>query len=162
MAKVSKYEKLILPNIEKIKQARTDGASMQDIADMLGVGRSSLQYWLRNKPEFREAMDEATEDMEMTIERTAKTSLLNKLIDRFVTTEEIYAEGVLVKERKQLIRADTTAIIFALKARNPEVWDPLGVARLDNDNKADNIQEDITNALNKYVQKMTNGVDIKS
>lgn len=159
MAKITKYEKLVVPNIEKIKQARTDGASMQDIADMLGVGRSSLQYWLRNKPEFREAMDEATEDMEMTIERTAKTSLLNKLIDRFVTTEEIYSEGVLVKERKQLIKADTTAIIFALKARNPEVWDPLGVVRLDNDNKADNIQEDITNALNKYVKKMTDGVD---
>lgn len=162
MAKVSKYEKLVVPNIEKIKQARIDGASMQDIADMLGVGRSSLQYWLRNKPEFRDAMDDATESMELTIERTAKTSLLNKLVDRFVTTEEIYSEGVLVKERKQLIKADTTAIIFALKARNPEVWDPLGVARLDNDNKADNIQEDITNALNKYVKKMTDGVDTKS
>lgn len=148
--------------LDKIKEARTNGSSMQDIADMLGVGRSSLQYWLKNKPEFREAMDEATEDMEMTIERTAKTSLLNKLIDRFVTTEEIYSEGVLVKERKQLIKADTTAIIFALKARNPEVWDPLGVARLDNDNKADNIQEDITNALNKYVEKMSKGVDTKS
>lgn len=158
MAKVSKYEKLVVPNIEKIKQARTDGASMQDIADMIGVGRSSLQYWLRNKPEFREAMDEATEDMEMTIERTAKTSLLNKLVDRFVTTEEIYVEGVLAKERKQLIRADTTAIIFALKARNPEMWDPLGVARLDND-KTDTISEDITNALNKYAEKMKNGVD---
>lgn len=153
MAKVSKYDKLVVPNIEKIKQARIDGASMQDIADMIGVGRSSLQYWLRNKPEFREIMDEATEDMEITIERTAKTSLLNKLVDRFVTTEEIYSEGVLVKERKQLIKADTTAIIFALKARNPEVWDPLGVARLDND-KTDTISEDITNALNKYAEKM--------
>jgi len=162
VAKITKYEKLVVPNIEKIKEARTNGSSMQDIADMLGVGRSSLQYWLKNKPEFREAMDEATEDMEMTIERTAKTSLLNKLVDRFVTTEEIYSEGVLVKERKQLIKADTTAIIFALKARNPEVWDPLGVARLDNDNKADNIQEDITNALNKYVKKMSEGVDSKS
>lgn len=159
MAKVSKYDKLVVPNIEKIKQARIDGASMQDIADMIGVNRSSLQYWLRNKPEFREAMDDATESMEMTIERTAKTSLLNKLVDRFVTTEEIYSEGVLVKERKQLIRADTTAVIFALKARNPEMWDPLGVARLDNDNKSDNIQEDITNALNKYVKKMSEGVD---
>lgn len=158
MAKVSKYDKLVVPNIEKIKQARTDGASMQDIADMLGVGRSSLQYWLRNKPEFREAMDDATESMEMTIERTAKTSLLNKLVDRFVTTEEIYSEGVLVKERKQLIRADTTAIIFALKARNPEMWNPLGVARLDND-KTDTISEDITNALNKYAEKMKPGVD---
>ena len=58
--------------------------------------------------------------------------------------------------------ADATAIIFALKARNPEVWDPLGVARLDNDNKADNIQEDITNALNEYVKKMTEGVDTKN
>ena len=158
MAKVSKYDKLVVPNIEKIKQARIDGASMQDIADMLGVNRSSLQYWLRNKPAFREAMDDATESMEMTIERTAKTSLLNKLVDRFVTTEEIYVEGVLAKERKQLIRADTTAIIFALKARNPEMWDPLGVARLDN-GKTDTISEDITNALNKYAEKMKNGVD---
>lgn len=161
MAKITKYEKLVVPNIEKIKEARTNGSSMQDIADMLGVGRSSLQYWLKHKPEFREAMDDATESMEMTIERTAKTSLLNKLVDRFVTTEEIYSEGVLVKERKQLIKADTTAIIFALKARNPEMWDPLGVARLDND-KTDTISEDITNALNKYAEKMkgdnTNGL----
>ena len=49
-----------------------------------------------------------------------------------------------------------------MKARNPETWDPLGVARLDNDNKSDNIQEDITNALNKYVKKMTDGVDSKN
>nr|DAS93941.1 MAG TPA: terminase small subunit [Caudoviricetes sp.] len=148
--KPSNYEAKVLPNLAKIKTARINGASMQDIADMLGVAASTLYNYTARHPEFREAMDEATFQMHSTIESVANQSLLNKLQDRMVTTEQIIEDGVITKEKRQLVKADTVAIIFALKARNPGKWDPLGVARVEQKEQEDDLGQQIKDMLSQY------------
>ena len=156
MPKPTNYDAKVLPNLAKIRTARINGASMQDIADMLGVAASTLYNYTSKHPEFREVMDEATFQMHSTIEATANQSLLNKLQDRMVTTEQIIEDGVITKEKRQLVKADTVAIIFALKARSPRKWDPLGVARLEQKEQEDDLGQQIKDMLSQYtVQPVT-------
>lgn len=148
--KPSNYHAKVLPNLAKIRTARINGASMQDIADMLGVAASTLYNYTSQHPEFKEAMDEATHQMHATIEATANQSLLNKLQDRMVITEQIIEDGVITKEKRQLVKADTVAIIFALKSRNPQKWDPLGVARIEQKEQEDDLGQQIKDMLSRY------------
>jgi hypothetical protein len=129
---------------------------MQDIANMLGVAASTLYGYTSKHPEFKAVMDEATHQMHSTIEATANQSLLDKLKDRMVITEQIIEDGVITKEKRQLVKADTVAIIFALKARNPQKWDPLGVARLEQKEQEDDLGQQIKDMLSQYtVQPVT-------
>ena len=150
LPKPSIYEAKVLPNLAKIRTARINGASMQDIADMLGIGASTLYGYTSKHPEFKEAMDEATYQMHSTIEATANQSLLDKLKDRMMTTEQIIEDGVVVKEKRQLVKADTVAIIFSLKARNPQKWDPLGVARVEQKEQEDDLGKELRDMLSQY------------
>ena len=150
MPKPSTYEAKVVPNLSKIRTARINGASMQDIADMLGVAASTLYGYTSKHPEFREVMDEATFQMHSTIEATANQSLLNKLRDRMMVTEQIIEDGVIIKEKRQLVKADTVAIIFSLKARNPQKWDPLGVARVEQKEQEDDLGQQIKDMLSQY------------
>lgn len=161
LPKPSNYEAKILPNLAKIRTARINGASMQDIADMLGVAASTLYGYTSKHKEFKEAMDEATHQMHSTIEAVANQSLLDKLRDRMLVTEQIIEDGVIVKEKRQLVKADTVAIIFALKARNPGKWDPLGVARVEQKEQEDDLGQQIKDMLSQYTVKPVANKDNK-
>ena len=150
LPKPSTYEAKVVSNLAKIRNARINGASMQDIADMLGVAASTLYGYTSKHPEFKAVMDEATHQMHATIEATANQSLLDKLKDRMMVTEQIIEDGVIVKEKRQLVKADTVAIIFALKARNPGKWDPLGVARIEQKEQEDDLGQQIKDMLSQY------------
>lgn len=161
MPKPSNYYAKVLPNLAKIRTARINGASMQDIADMLGVAASTLYNYTSQHPEFREVMDEATHQMHATIEATANQSLLDKLKDRMMVTEQIIEDGAVVKEKRQLVKADTVAIIFALKSRNPGKWDPLGVARIEQKEQEDDLGQQIRDMLGRYTVKPVANKDNK-
>lgn len=150
LPKPSTYEAKVVPNLARIRTARINGASMQDIADMLGVAASTLYGYTSKHPEFREVMDEATYQMHSTIEATANQSLLDKLRDRMMVTEQIIEDGAVVKEKRQLVKADTVALIFALKARNPQKWDPLGIARIEQKEQEDDLGQQIKDMLSRY------------
>lgn len=150
LPKPSIYESKIVPNLSKIRTARINGASINDISEMLGIAGSTLYGYMSKHKDFRAVMDEATHQMHSTIEATANQSLLNKLQDRMVITEQIIEDGAVVKEKRQLVKADTVAIIFALKARNPGKWDPLGVARLEQKEQEDDLGQQIKDMLSQY------------
>lgn len=146
----SKYHKLCLPNLETITEHRAAGASFDDIAEFLGVRKQTIVNWKKQHPEFAAALEEGDAQMGENIEWTAAHSLIDKLKDRMVLTEQIIEDGVIIKEKRQLIKADTTAIIFALKARNPQVWDPLGVARVKELEKNEDVNKQILDTLQNY------------
>jgi len=150
MAKLSKYDTIIKPNIDKIHQERVNGASIQDIANMLGISERTIYEHMRTKKEFKEIMDDANANMAVKIEAQANHSLMDKLRDRFEIVEEILEDGIVTKQKRRLIPADTTAIIFALKSSNPEVWDRLSVARLKDEKESDDLNKQILQTLEKY------------
>ena len=150
MAKHSKYDTIIKPNLDKIHQERVNGASIQDIANMLGISERTIYEHIRTKKEFKEIMDDANANMAVKIEAQANHSLMDKLRDRFEIVEEIIEDGIITKQKRRLIPADTTAIIFALKSSNPEVWDRLSVARLKDEKEFEDLNKQILQTLEKY------------
>lgn len=135
--KRSKYNKLVAPRLDEIANLRMNGSSFADIAELLGVAESSIYRWADEHEEFDEAMSEATKSMYSKIELTANKSLLDKLIDRDVIVEEVIEDGIVVRQKRKKVFADTQAIIFALKSRNPKIWNQIELARVNNDNDAD-------------------------
>ena len=149
MAKPNKYDTIIKPNLDKIHHERINGASIQDIANMLGISERTIYEHMRTKKEFKEIMDDANANMAVKIEAQANHSLMDKLRDRFEIVEEIIEDGIITKQKRRLIPADTTAIIFALKSSNPEVWDRLSVARLKDEKESDDLNKQILQTLEK-------------
>ena len=150
MAKPNKYDTIIKPNLDKIHHERINGASIQDIAGMLGISERTLYEHMRTKKELRQIMDEANSNMAVKIETQANHSLMDKLRDRFEIVEEILEDGIVTKQKRRLIPADTTAIIFALKSLNPEKWDSLSVARLKDEKESEDLNKQILQTLEKY------------
>jgi AcrR family transcriptional regulator len=153
MAKPNKYDTIIKPNLDKIHHERINGASIQDIADMLGISERTLYEHMRTKKELRQIMDDANSNMAVKIETQANHSLMDKLRDRFEIVEEILEDGIVTKQKRRLIQADTTAILFALKSLNPEKWDSLSVARLKDEKESEDLNKQILQTLEKYKPK---------
>ena len=150
MAKPNKYDTIIKLNLDKIHHERINGASIQDIADMLGISERTLYEHMRTKKEFKQIMDDANSNMSVKIETQANHSLMDKLRDRFEIVEEILEDGVVTKQKRRLIPAETTAILFALKSLNPEKWDSLSVARLKDEKESEDLNKQILQTLEKY------------
>lgn len=150
MAKPNKYDTIIKPNLDKIHHERINGASIKNIADMLGISERTLYEHMRTNKEFRQIMDDANSNMAVKIETQANHSLMDKLRDRFEIVEEILEDGIVTKQKRRLIPADTTAILFALKSLNPEKWDSLSVARLKDEKESEDLNKQILQTLEKY------------
>ena len=150
MAKPNKYDTIIKPNLDKIHHERINGASIKNIADMLGISERTLYEHMRTNTEFRQIMDDANSNMAVKIETQANHSLMDKLRDRFEIVEEILEDGIVTKQKRRLIPADTTAILFALKSLNPEKWDSLSVARLKDEKESEDLNKQILQTLEKY------------
>lgn len=133
MGRKSKYESHVKPYLSEILSWRRDGATIEKIADTLKVNRTVFHRYRQNYPELKEVLEQAESQLHHEIANLAETSLKSKLQDRMVVVEEFVEEyvddkGKTIKKhkvaRRKLVQADTTAVIFALKARKPEVWDP--------------------------------------
>ena len=150
MAKPNKYDTIMKHNLDKIHHERINGASIKNIADMLGISERTLYEHMRTNKEFRQIMDDANSNMAVKIETQANHSLMDKLRDRFEIVEEILEDGIVTKQKRRLIPADTTAILFALKSLNPEKWDSLSVARLKDEKESEDLNKQILQTLEKY------------
>lgn len=53
MGRKSKYESVIPPNMEKIKEWIRDGVTEQDIAKNLGIGLTTWKRWKKQTDEFQ-------------------------------------------------------------------------------------------------------------
>lgn len=140
----------IKPNLDLVLEMRQQGMSAKAIAEKLEITPRAIYYHMNKRPEFKELMETSKEVYYNDIEDVATNSLIDNLQDRFVVVEEIVKDGVVVQQKKKLLRANITAIIFALKSRNPKVWDALGVARLEEKTDTEDINKEILNTLEKY------------
>ena len=126
---MNKYERLVKPRLEEIKILRLAGATIQHIANALGVTDVTLRKYRMQYIELAQALKEVEFDLEKEIAKTAETGLMAKLKDKTIVevTEDVSivdGERCVNKriEKERFIPADTTAIIFALKNRKPNEW----------------------------------------
>ena len=132
MARKSLYEKLdIETRLPEIEQMARNGYRDIDICKALGISHQTFYNWLEKYPEFAEAVRKGKEVVDAEIE--------NKLLEnarghyyweetqelmevRDPVTGETKKELVTTKRVLKYVKPDTTAQIFWLKNRRPDVW----------------------------------------
>lgn len=168
MGRKNKYETNVRPYLAKILSWRRDGVTIKQIADTLNVNRTVFYRYRKKYDELDTILEEAETQLYVDIVNTAENSLKSKLEDRMVTVEQFVEEykdgqGNVIKthkvSRKKLIQADTTALIFTMKNRKPEVWDTDAhkinekrIAKIDTDidNSAGDQKAEILKRLQSY------------
>jgi hypothetical protein len=113
-------------NEEKILQMYKDGAIDKDIIAALKIGDSAYYKYLNNNPKFYDKVWELKNIFDVQV---VEKSLIKRATG--FEYEEVHTEvsegkngeqKKSVKRVKKYYPADTTAIIFHLKNRNPDKW----------------------------------------
>lgn len=104
-------EKLIL-----VEGWARDGLTDKQIMECLGVSNDLFYKWKREKPEFKEALKKGKE----VIDRQVENALLKAALGYEYEEDAIGKDGVY--RLSKYAHPNTTALIFWLKNRKPEMW----------------------------------------
>lgn len=127
------YEKNVEPYLDDIEKWSRKGATDKDIAETLGIGRSTLCKYAKKYSELGNVLTRAHAVADEVVENclykkcTGYTVQLRKM---FKVKNVIYENGKKVAEKEELVAgidevhipADTNAQIFWLTNRQPEKW----------------------------------------
>lgn len=98
----SKYETHVLPNLDKIEEAIKQGASVANIADSLGVNRSTFYKYLDEHTELKDTFARARAGVVIEV----KSALLKRARGYTATDEKSIA--YFDKEGDRVVRVETT------------------------------------------------------
>lgn len=124
MAKGKYHEWIEDDNLIKIEAWARDGLTDEQIADNIGIVKSTLYEWKNKYKEFSDALKRGKEVVDIEVEN----ALFKNAVGGFVEEEKTYVsevDGVMTKRKeifKRYIKPDTTAQIFWLKNRKPNQW----------------------------------------
>ncbi len=127
MAK-GKYEEWLQPEgLLKIEAWARDGLTDEQIAHNMGIAQSTLYEWKKNYSEISEVLKKGKEIVDIEVEN----ALLKKALGysyKEITRERLLNPNtgesgmVITKEVTKEVQPDTTAGIFWLKNRRPDLW----------------------------------------
>lgn len=122
MAAKGKYQRWLTPDgLTLLEGWARDGLTEVQIAQKMRIGMSTLSDWKNRYPEILEALKKGKEVIDIEVEN----ALLKRALgyDYTESWEEIQPDGyVRTRTMRKHMPADTTALIFWLKNRKPEVW----------------------------------------
>lgn len=117
MAK-GKYQEWIEPEgLLKLEGWARDGLTDEQISSNMGITTSTLYVWKNKYSEISEALKKGKEVVDRQVENALLKRVLGYRYDE-ITTEG----GVETKRVTKEVVPDTTAQIFWLKNRKPDVW----------------------------------------
>lgn len=130
MARKGKYEYWITPEgLLKIEGWARDGLVDEQIAENIGIRAGTLYDWKNRFPDISEALKKGKE----VVDRQVENALLKRALG-YTYAEITYENGVETKRVIKEVVPDTTAQIFWLKNRKPEIWrDKREISTDDND-----------------------------
>lgn len=122
MASKGKYKEWIEPEgLTKIEGWARMGLTEKQIANNMGISEQTLNVWKKRFPSLLEALKKGKEVVDFEVE--------NALLKRakgyhtVETVSEIYGDGRKhIRKIEKDIPPDTTAAIFWLKNRRPDLW----------------------------------------
>nr|DAO25669.1 MAG TPA: terminase small subunit [Caudoviricetes sp.] len=117
MAK-GKYQEWLEPEgLLKLEGWARDGLTDEQISSNMGITTSTLYVWKNKYSEISEALKKGKEVVDRQVENALLKRALGYRYDE-ITTEG----GVETKRVTKEVVPDTTAQIFWLKNRKPDVW----------------------------------------
>lgn len=134
MGRKGKYEEwLTEENLLRVEAWARDGLTHEQIADNIGIHISTLCDWKNRFTEFSEALKKGREVADIMVENALFKRALGYTYEETITeiTETPYrkkdgTEGVRqqkhIKKITKTVLPDTTAQIFWLKKRKPDIW----------------------------------------
>lgn len=130
MARKGKYEEWITPEgLLKIEGWARDGLTDEQIAANIGIRAGTLYDWKNRFSDISEALKKGKE----VVDRQVENALLKRALG-YTYAEITYEGGEETKRVIKEVAPDTTAQIFWLKNRKPEVWrDKREITTDDND-----------------------------
>ena len=130
MARKGKYEEWITPEgLLKIEGWARDGLTDEQIASNIGIRAGTLYDWKNRFSDISEALKKGKE----VVDRQVENALLKRALG-YTYAEITYEDGEETKRVIKEVVPDTTAQIFWLKNRKPEVWrDKREITTDDND-----------------------------
>lgn len=121
MAK-GKYEEWLEPEgLLKIEGWARDGLTDEQIAENMGICRDTLIEWKKKYSDISDTLKRGKE----VVDRQVENALLKRALGykyTETTKERIDGSLVVTKEVEKEVVPDTTAQIFWLKNRKPDVW----------------------------------------
>lgn len=124
MAKAAEW--LQADKLSRVEKWARQGLIDEQIAHNMGVATSTFYEWKKKYPEFSEALKSGKTIVDTQVEN----ALLKKALG-YEYKETTYRNGKVDKIVVKQMAPDTTAQIFWLKNRKPEIW-----------NKKDDIPDD--------------------
>lgn len=117
MARKSKYQEEILPNLEIIEELCGAGATDKIIASKLNIALSTFYDYKKKYKEFSDALKRGKNEIDTKVENALLKRALGYDYDQIT-----YEYGKETKRVTKHVLPDTTAQIFWLKNRKPEEW----------------------------------------
>ncbi len=129
-----KYEKWLEPDGLLLLEAwARDGLTDEQLAKNMGISRSTLSEWKNKYPDISDALKKGKAVVDIQVENALFKKALGynaKVKKAFKVKEVHYEDGKRTKEIERIeyadeevhVPADTTAQIFWLKNRKPDVW----------------------------------------
>lgn len=125
MARVSYKDWITKDGLQRIESWARDGLTNEQIAKNMGCNVSTLYAWVEKYPDIKDALKKGKQPIDFEVENTLLKRALGFEYKETRKIAEITPDGER-KERVEVIQKyappDTSAIIFWLKNRKPEVW----------------------------------------
>lgn len=122
-----KYEDWITEDgLKRIESWARDGLSEKDIAEKkIGVSQRTFENWKNRFPSIVSALKKGKRPVDMEVENMLLKNALGFEYEEVETYIDELPDGTQrrrIKKIKKYVKPDTTAQIFWLKNRKPELW----------------------------------------
>lgn len=121
MAKPKLSDWITKENLSKIQSWAMDGLTNEQIAENIGIGRSTFYEWANKRSEIMDALKTTKDFCDLQVENALFRRALGYTVK--LNKQRVTKDGFVVDcIEEQHIPGDTTAQIFWLKNRKPDIW----------------------------------------
>ena len=152
----SRFDDVVTPeNIIRVRGWARDGLDGQQIANNLGIGKSTLYDYITKSKELANALKKGRDVADREIENSLYKRALGYDVEEVIEEQRPDSNGVMTvtlkKVTKKHIAPDTTAIIYWLNNRKPKEWRNKQVIESDSNSVIANMQAlaELVNKPNK-------------